>query len=112
MAISVGVSVPGSCIAVMVVVVRLWWRRRWRRRRRLAGQRQEIALQRLPLNLSLDTTTSSLPADQDSTVDTSNQLDTSTEEEPDQQDPACLEVIAEEPIDSPPIASRTRSHTK
>ena len=52
------------------------------RRRRLAGQRQEIALQRLPLNLSLDTTTSSLPADQDSTVNTSVQLETSTEEFP------------------------------
>ena len=52
-AISVGVSGPGTCIAVTVVVARLWWRRRWMRRRRLAGQRQEIALERLPLNLSL-----------------------------------------------------------
>ena len=79
----------------------------------MAGQRQEIAFERLPLNLSLDTTTSSLPADQDdSTVDTSDKLDSSTEEEPDQQDPACLAVIAEEPIDSSPIASWTRSHTK
>ena len=63
--------------------------------------------------MSLDTTTSSLLAAQDdSTVDISVQLDSSTEEEPDQQGPACLEVIAEEPIDSSPIASRTRSHTK
>ena len=68
---------------------------------------------RITSELVVGYTTSSLPADQDdSTVDTSVQLDSSTEEESDQQDPACLEVIAEEPIGSSPIFSWTRSHTK